>query len=342
MDISIPYYEDLTRLSNSNIGWFLDKGPAFLHKMLSGEVKSESTSAMTRGTMIHEYLLQPEEFQKDYVVWDKSRPSSANEEKFCQAYANSLEIEPDKALIEAYKIAYSVAGKSDDKILSEAQKKASILKDYISFLKSHDKRTMISIWDMKMLQTIATNIDNHKAARKLLQPVSTSETYEVHHEFHINWECFVQNVDGDNDTDYCRCLCKSLLDSVTFDFVKKEVTLMDLKTTSHIQHFETAVDTYDYTRQLWYYTMSIKWYLENERNENLKEWKFKCAIIAIDTVTADHRIRVFGFVQPILRYRSDEKIRNAIRDIMWHKRHNLWEHSRAYYESDGIETLELS
>ena len=27
MDISIPYYEDNTRISNSNIGWFLKKGP---------------------------------------------------------------------------------------------------------------------------------------------------------------------------------------------------------------------------------------------------------------------------------------------------------------------------
>lgn len=26
MDISIPYYEDMSRISNSNIGWFLKKG----------------------------------------------------------------------------------------------------------------------------------------------------------------------------------------------------------------------------------------------------------------------------------------------------------------------------
>ena len=66
MDLSIPYYEDLTRLSNSNIGWFLNKGPAYLHKMLSGQGEEEKSVALTKGTMIHEYLLQPEEFQKDY------------------------------------------------------------------------------------------------------------------------------------------------------------------------------------------------------------------------------------------------------------------------------------
>ena len=94
MDISIPYYEDLTRISNSNIGWFLNKGPAFLHKMLTDPPPEEKNPVLERGTMIHEYLLQPEEFQKDYVVWDKSRPNSAQQEKFCQALASSLEIEP--------------------------------------------------------------------------------------------------------------------------------------------------------------------------------------------------------------------------------------------------------
>ena len=34
MDISIPYYEDLTRISNSNIGWFLKKGTRSLKEML--------------------------------------------------------------------------------------------------------------------------------------------------------------------------------------------------------------------------------------------------------------------------------------------------------------------
>ena len=62
------YYSDRSRISNSNIGWFLNKGPAYLHKMLTEDVPEEKNSILARGTMIHEYLLQPEEFQKDYVV----------------------------------------------------------------------------------------------------------------------------------------------------------------------------------------------------------------------------------------------------------------------------------
>lgn len=327
------YYLDNTRLSNSNIGWFLNKGPAFLHKMLSGQGEEEKSAALTKGTMIHEYLLQPEEFQKDYVVWDKSRPSSVQEEKFCQALADSIEIEPNKALLNAYKAAYSTSGKSEEKVLSEAIKKASTLKDYIDFKKSGDKREMITNYQAIQLQTIKSNISKHKAASKLLKP---ADNEKVFHEFHINWE-YISYKDN-NDVDFT-CPCKSLLDSVTFDYDKKEVTLMDLKTTSHLHNFADAVNTYDYTRQLYYYTKALKWYITNELHEDGDTWKFEWYIIAIDSLTSD--IRVFTFSYKQVYGENVEKVRNAIRDIVWHKDNDLWEHSRAYYEGTGVETLNL-
>lgn len=332
MDISIPYYEDFTRLSNSNIGWFLNKGPAYLHKKLSGQLEDETSQSMTKGTMIHEYLLQPEEFQKDYVVWDKSRPSSTNEEKFCQALADSLEIEPNKGLLSAYKAAYSTSGKSDDKILSEATKKASTLKEYIEFLKSGDRREMITPYSVTQLMKIKENISNHKAACKLLLP---ADNKNVFHEFHINWEYISSKY---NDVEFT-CPCKSLLDSVSFDYDNKKVILMDLKTTSHLHNFADAVNTYDYTRQLYFYTKALKWYITNELHEDGNTWRFEWYIIAIDSFTSD--IRVFTFSYKQVYGENVEKVRNAIRDIVWHKDNDLWEHSRAYYEGNGIETLNL-
>lgn len=332
MDISIPYYEDFTRISNSNIGWFLNKGPAYLHKKLSGQLEDETSQSMTKGTMIHEYLLQPEEFQKDYVVWDKSRPSSTNEEKFCQALADSLEIEPNKSLLSAYKAAYSTSGKSDDKILSEATKKASTLKEYIEFLKSRDQREMITPYSVTQLMKIKENISNHKAACKLLLP---ADNKNVFHEFHINWEYISSKY---NDIEFT-CPCKSLLDSVTFDYDNKKVILMDLKTTSHLHNFADAVNMYDYTRQLYFYTKALKWYITNELHEDEYTWRFEWYIIAIDSFTSDIRVFTFSYAQ--VYGENVEKVRNAIRDIVWHKCNDLWEHSRAYYEGNGIETLNL-
>jgi hypothetical protein len=345
MDISVPYYEDKSRISNSNIGWFINKGPAYLHKMLTEDVSGEKNPVLERGTMIHEYLLQPEEFQKDYVVWDKSRPSSAQQEKFCQELASSVEIEPNKAILSAYKESYSTKGKTDDLMLSEGLKIASTLKDYIDFLKANDGRIMISPWDVKMLEKIKWNIDHHKLACKLLRhegvvykasdvmpPVpSTIKEYAIYHEFHINWTYYVKMAAGVE--------CKSLLDSLTLDFNNKKATIMDLKTTQKLWHFEESIDMYDYCRQLCYYYQAVVWYLKYELKEDPNKWTFDFYIIGIDT-TGSYEIRVFK----IDYYMIDSRkaiIMDAMKEIMWHQETGKWDHSREYYEGDGSEHLNL-
>ena len=343
MDISIPYYEDLTRISNSNIGWFLQKGPAYLHKMLTDPPPEEKNPILERGTMIHEYILQPEEFQKDYVVWDKSRPSSVQQEKFCQALASSLEIEPNRAIIDAFKQAYSTAGKSEDKMLSEGLKIASTLKDYIDFLKANDGRTMITPWDAKMLEKIEQNIQSHKLAWNIIWPLGKYKIgpelvgyhgdgidINTYHEFHINWG--YEN----------KIQCKSLLDGLTLDFKNKKAIIYDLKTTQKLWHFEDSIKTYDYLRQLDYYSMAVGWYLVNEcrvTEDEIFEWKFEYYIIGIDT-TGSNEIRVFKIEQEDVSSR-DETIFTALDQIAWHQSTGKWDHSREYYEGDGSESLNL-
>ena len=340
MDISIPYYEDLTRISNSNIGWFLQKGPAYLHKMLTNPPPEEKNYVLERGTLIHMYLLQPEEFRNTYVVWDKSRPTSAQQEKFCQALASTLEIEPNRAILSAYKEAYSTAGKSEDKMLSEGLKIASMLKEYIDFLKANDGRTMISPYEYQMLEKIRNNIEAHKLAKKLLNTEGTVYIDETSnkrwswgaHEFHINWE-------DKTCTDGYVLPCKSLLDSLTLYFEDKKVVIMDLKTTAKLWHFEDSIDIYDYCRQLMYYTLAVKWYLKEELGYNPDEWTFEYYIIGIDT-TGSNEIRVFK-IEPYMVESRKSVIYDALDAIAWHQANNKWEHSRAYYEGDGSETLNL-
>ena len=344
MDTSIPYYEDLSRISNSNIGWFLNKGPAFLHKMLTDPPPEEKNPVLERGTMIHEYLLQPEEFQKDYVVWSKSRPFSAQQEKFCQALASSLEIEPNRAILDAYKQAYSTAGKSDDKMLSEGLKIASTLKDYIDFLKANDGRIMITPSEYKMLEKIKQNVRSHKLAWYIIDaPLRAAELcdYEAHHEFHINWEWeMLLEYSGDsNPPELLQVACKSLLDGLTLDFKNKKAIIYDLKTTAKLWHFEESIDMYDYCRQLAYYTKAVQWYLKNECNEDFAKWTFEYYIIGIDT-TGSNEIRVFKIEESSVQSRM-LTINKALCDICWHQQNNEWEHSREYYEGDGSESLNL-
>ena len=329
MDTKIPYYEDLTRISNSNIGWFLQKGPAYLHKMLTNPPPEEKNPVLERGSLIHMYILQPEEFLKTYVVWDKSRPTSAQQEKFCQALANTVEIEPNKAILSAYKEAYSTAGRSEDKMLSEGLKIASTLKDYIDYLKDRERKQMISPYEYQMLKKIRNNIVAHKLAWHIIDaPLRAAELcdYEAHHEFHINWEC--RGVQ-----------CKSLLDGLTLDFKNKKAIIYDLKTTQKLWHFEDSIDQYDYCRQLAYYSMAVDWYLEEECKEEPLDWTYEYYIIGIDT-TGSYEIRVFKVEPHMIQSRMDT-IYDALDAIAWHQESNKWEHSREYYEGDGSETLNL-
>lgn len=356
MDISVPYYSDFSRISNSNIGWFLNKGPAFLHKMLTEDVPEEKNPVLERGTMIHEFILQPEEFQKDYVVWNKSRPSSAQQEKFCQALAFSTEIEPNRAILSAYKEAYSTRGKSDDLMLSEGVKIASTLKDYIDFLKANDGRKMISPWDVKMLEKIKQNIKSHKLAWNLLWPTGYNNTKDqkdlnmyfggnkiAYHEFHINWECYTPyEVDiGQNEIEkgLYKIQCKSLLDGLTLDFKNKKAVIYDLKTTQKLWHFEDSIEQYDYCRQLMYYCMAVQWYLKYECDEDPDKWKFDFYIIGIDT-TGSYEIRVFKLLNADISIKKHD-IYYALGEIAWHQANNKWDHSREYYEGDGSESLNI-
>jgi len=351
MIIDTPYYEDHERVSNSSIGWFLNKGPLYFHKMLTGEIEGEKGPQLERGTMIHSYILTPEEFQKDYVVWDKSRPTSAQQEKFCQALASSLELEPNRAILSAYKQAYSTAGKSEDKMLSEGLKIASTLKDYIDFLKANDGRIMISHWDYQMLEKIKQNIRSHKLAYNLIWPLSTfryeqdgtytSDAVNAWHEFHINWEweMLLEHSGDPNAPELLQVACKSLLDGLTLDFKNKKAIIYDLKTTAKLWHFEDSIEMYDYCRQLAYYTMAVNWYLKNECNENVDDWTHEYYVIGIDT-TGSYEIRVFRVEEFMVQSRN-YVIHDALIDIAWHQANDKWEHSRSYYEGDGSESLNL-
>lgn len=323
MDISIPYYEDKTRINNTAIGWFLHGGPSYFRKKMSGEIPDEESRAMSKGTMIHMYLLQPDEFAKTYIISGMQKPKSAQQDKFCQALVKSLEIEPDLALLSAYKQVYSIVGKSEAKMLSEAKEIASTLKDYIESLKDTE-HIYISLYDGKLLQSIREHVDNHIAAKPLL------EDPDARHEFHINWEH--PTVNG-------VAKCKSLLDSVKFNTADKECIIMDLKTTVHIHNFETSVKQYDYFRQFMFYQMAAKWYIENELHQDSEGWTFRVYIIAIDTVS-DNEVRVFEFIPEQLKSRFDD-IESVISNIMWCTKTGNWSHTRDYYENKGIEYLNL-
>lgn len=330
MDISIPYYEDLTRISNSNIGWFLKKGPRYLKEMLDGK-EGLKASFLDKGTMIHEYILQPEEFWKDYIILDFAVPKVKQQKDLLEFYANAKMVDPlaseDDILLMSYNSAYS-NNKSIDKRIQEAKELVELYQNYIEYFKNKDSKKVISFADLNMLKAIKKNMEDHKKANELL--FKYPETFEVHNEFHINWEYPNASTLGDLP-------CKSLLDRVMIDHTNKKIILVDIKTTADVYNFKHSVEEFDYCRQLAYYWLAIHWYFKNELKLNIEEYEYETYIVAVQSHDG-YEVRVFKFNPKAIEERL-VTIDYAIKRIAWHKNNNLWDHMKEYYDEDGAEII---
>lgn len=330
MDISVPYYEDLTRISNSNIGWFLKKGPRYLKEMLDGK-EGLKASFLDKGTMIHEYILQPEEFWKDYIILDFAVPKVKQQKDLLEFYANAKMVDPlaseDDILLMSYNSAYS-NNKSIDKRIQEAKELVELYQNYIEYFRNKDSKKVISFADLNMLKAIKKNMEEHKKANELL--FNYPETFEVHNEFHINWEYPNASSLGDLP-------CKSLLDRVMIDHTNKKIILVDIKTTADVYNFKHSVEEFDYCRQLAYYWLAIHWYFKNELKLNIEEYEYETYIVAVQSHDG-YEVRVFKFNPKAIEERL-VTIDYAIKRIAWHKNNNLWDHMKEYYDEDGAEII---
>lgn len=330
MDISIPYYEDLTRISNSNIGWFLKKGPKYLKEMLDGK-EGLKASFLDKGTMIHEYILQPEEFWKDYIILDFAVPKVKQQKDLLEFYSTARLVDPfaseDDILIMSYEAAYN-NNKSKEKKIQEAKELVELYQNYIEYFRNKDSKKVISFADLNMLKAIKKNMEDHKKANELL--FNYPETFEVHNEFHINWEYPNASSLGDLP-------CKSLLDRVMIDHTNKKIILVDIKTTADVYNFKHSVEEFDYCRQLAYYWLAIHWYFKNELKLNIEEYEYETYIIAVQSHDG-YEVRVFKFNPKTVEERL-VAIDYAIKRIAWHKNNNLWDHMKEYYDEDGAEII---
>lgn len=330
MDISIPYYEDLTRISNSNIGWFLKKGPRYLKEMLDGK-EGLKASFLDKGTMIHEYILQPEEFWKDYIILDFAVPKVKQQKDLLEFYSTARLVDPfaseDDILIMSYEAAYN-NNKSKEKKIQEAKELVELYQNYIEYFRNKDSKKVISFADLNMLKAIKKNMEDHKKANELL--FNYPETFEVHNEFHINWEYPNASSLGDLP-------CKSLLDRVMIDHTNKKIILVDIKTTADVYNFKHSVEEFDYCRQLAYYWLAIHWYFKNELKLNIEEYEYETYIVAVQSHDG-YEVRVFKFNSKAIEERLIT-IDYAIKRIAWHKNNNLWDHMKEYYDEDGAEII---
>lgn len=331
MDLSVSYYEDMSRVSNSSMGYY-EVSPLYYYKMMNGLGAKLDTSFLRRGTMKHKYVLEKGDFWSDYKISKATIPSSAQQKLFVENYVLNTHVDPILKASEAFKSSYSTKGKSDDKIEAEALEMVNTFKEFIDDeierIINNDDRLNITFGELTELKTIEKNIQDHKKANELIYP--TDPNIETYSEHHINWV---------HDTGI---QCKSLIDRLLINDNTKTITLVDLKTTSKINKFDESMIEYGYYRQIAFYKQAIKWWLENIKDIDFSNYSFEAYIVAISTdVNTKNEIRVFSISKDYTD-RYDIVIDNILTNIKWHNDNNTFQHSKHYYDGDGCDILKIA
>lgn len=317
---TVPYYEDKTRL-NKSLLMKLKVSPRHFKEEMIRPTELRSL-AISKGTLIHKWILENEDFYNDYFYCNEEVPTTILQYDFVRAcMANNLhkmELPAIAVLLTIYKSIFSCDRLKDSTVSERVYELFHRLKPYMTICSNNEPKLPVSRDEMTDLHHYSKSIKAHVLASKLLALPGFSE-------FHINWE----HKTG--------VPCKSLCDRVAFDEVSKQVYLIDLKTTSDINEFKHSFGKYTYGEQLAFYKEALEWYIANELQADPTEWNIVSYIIALDKM--DNEVRVYQFSESNLE-KYTHIVDSLVEKVQWHLENDRWDHSYEYYTNGGIDNLE--
>lgn len=318
-------YYDIKRVSNSSLKWF-EVSPKFFRMMLDKEIDQENEFIFKRGKMVHSYLLQPKEFEQEYVFLDYETPKSQQQKSFCETYARAKKGTEDEKLLKAYKESYTIK-ENDDKILEKANVLRNQFKEYIKSIKLSPIKIVLPKSSLEKLQDIKKEILNHKVASNLIitdiKTILSTDNIEIHNEFEIYFE--YQGVE-----------CKAMLDRVILDHTNKIIKLVDLKTSVDYDIFNDKLFYYKYYRQLAFYWLALSEYCK-KNDIDINDYKKESFIVVVN-MKEPTEVKVYKLLDNTINQGKIE-IDNLIIKLKWHFDNNLWDYPYNYYEGEGIEEL---
>jgi hypothetical protein len=323
-------YYKVKRVSNSSLSWF-QTSPKYFKLMFDKELEEETKSYFEKGEQIHQYILEPQEFEKNYIFLDYETPKSQQQKDFCESFARAKKGSKEEKLLKAYKDSYA-AKESDEKVLEKAEQLAKTYESYIKYIKLSPMYVSILSNSMQnVLNESRKTLLEHEKGKELMynEHVATfgnSEDMFIANEFEIYW------------TDPNGLECKSMIDRIIIDHKNKKVTLVDLKTTSHLSEFKEKFKEYKYYRQMAFYWMAIYWYFKNTlTDKNIDEYLKETFIVAIGTKDPVE-VKVFEVTEGRLNEGFFE-IFPLLTQLQWHFTEQKWDYSQAYYEGKTTEKL---
>jgi len=319
------YYKE-KRVSSSSLKWF-EISPLFFRKMLDKEIEQLPMRWLEIGKKVHMKLLENEEFNKNYIFLDYSTPKSENQKKFCEDYITFRSKRMEDKLIYAYKKNYTADKLPKEKIIERATELKQQLSKYITYLKKRSEyKDILTYSDNKLINDLEQCVKDHIAANKLI---------------YLTDEDRMNNIEEYNENiiffKFLDIECKAMLDRLIIDHKNKIIKLIDIKTTSNLSEFNRSFEEFKYYRQLAFYWIAIhhSWTIFNLVS-NI-DYKKESYIIGLQKGDIPE-CKVFNIEESWLSKGLNE-IESILPEIKWHYDNNLWNHSRFYYENNGIEKL---
>jgi len=148
--------------------------------------------------------------------------------------------------------------------------------------------------------------------------------------------------------DYDGTDCKSLADRVVVDTKNKIIKLVDYKTTAKLNEFKKSFYSFNYDRQLVFYTMALSHPSTAKRikklinktkpfKDDLSTYAMEWYIVASDSINLNCRVFKILYTNLI---EAEKTLTELMSRVKWHMENDKWDFNMEYYTGDGCEKFE--
>lgn len=248
------YYNNQERLSQSRLKLLL-KSP----KLFLDNPQSELTPSLLLGTVVDEYITDPNEFHKNFIILPDTLKVSDAVKNIIQHVVDDKEGELEDKILRAYeKENYQSNWKPETKI-----KNFEKMKDYYDFVLTNADKTIV---DQETYNTALMMAENLK--ERALKEYENTFEYTIEKQLPILFE-------------YDGVPLKALLDYVVVDDVNKTIKVIDIKTTSdYVTEFPKSFKKFGYGYQAEMYRLAMLKAIEYTNYSEYTVLPFEFAVVS--------------------------------------------------------------
>ena len=305
------FYSSKFYFSYSGINKLLFSPSWFYNHYILKEKEDSVDSHLVQGRVIHCLLLNPEDFNDEFIVVPGKMPGASSRAIVDEIFKIHLQSLDDSLTLDKYetaivdfleKINLHQKLKTD-----EARIKKILIPDnisYFEFLKSSQGKTLLDNKTLSYCKECVDSIKNNESITALMQ--LDKSDLEVYNEVKVTTD---QLINGKFAFGF-----KGILDNIVIDKEKKILFINDLKTTGKaLIDFPESVDYYRYWLQASiYYSLAYYRYIADK--DDHQEWNIQFTFVVVDKYN-----QVYPFqVTPKTMKEWMERLNKVLLQVVYH------------------------